>query len=72
MKLALYLVLGAQWLHVGDAGVTWQLPLPVGLMVGLFFANKERFQIDRKIEYAVLLIAAFVGFWTQIGLHLYI
>jgi hypothetical protein len=34
------------------------------------FAVHDHFQIDRKIEYTVLLVAMFVGFWTQIGVYI--
>ena len=67
LKLVLYLILGTQWLRfTDDAGVT-VLPLPVGLVVGLLFAAHDHFQIDRRIEFAVLLVAMLVGFWTQVG-----
>lgn len=47
------------------------LMLPVGFIAGIMFARHEHFQIDRKIEYAVLLVAMVlsayipvVGFWV--------
>lgn len=69
LKLVLYLILGSLWVKVsrGDAS---QLPLPIGLIIGLLFARHEHFQIDRKIEYALLLVATFVGFWLPIGLYI--
>ncbi len=66
LKLVLYLVVGSLWLRI-DAGNT-VVPLPVGLLIGALFASHEHFQIDRKIEYALLLVATFVGFWLPIGL----
>lgn len=68
LKLVLYLVIGAQWLRLTDSGLTKQVPLPVGLLVGVLFATHDHFQIDRKIEFAVLLVACFVGLWSQTGL----
>lgn len=62
LKLVVFLILGVQWLrieHLPD----WSVPIPVGLIIGLVFASHEHFQIDRKIEYLILLIAAFVAFW---------
>jgi hypothetical protein len=50
-------------------GNTVSLPLPIGLVAGLFFTTHEHFQIDRKIEYAVLLIAMFVGYLAPFGLY---
>ncbi len=68
LKLVLYLIVGSQWVRLVDTDLTRQIPLPIGLLVGFLFASHEHFQIDRKIEYAVLLIACLVGFWAQTGL----
>jgi hypothetical protein len=70
LKLVLYLILGSQWLRLTDIALTKQVPLPIGLVVGLFFASHEHFQIDRKIEYALLLIAMFISFWLPIGINI--
>lgn len=69
LKLVLYLVIGSQWLRIITKTGT-EIPLPVGALVGLLFAAHDHFQIDRKIEYAVLIVAMFVGFWLPIGLQL--
>lgn len=66
LKLVMYLILGSQWLrieHVPD----WSVPLPLGLVVGLLYATHDHFAIDRKIEFALLLVAAFVSFWLPMG-----
>ncbi len=68
LKLVLYLVLGSFWVRFEYE--TGQTPLPVGFVIGTFFAARERFQIDRKIEYAILLVAMFVGFWLPLGLSI--
>ncbi len=70
LKLTLYLILGSLWVRIGNG--SWELPLPIGLMVGLLLARNDRFKIDRKIEYAVLLVAMFVGFWTPLGLYIHL
>lgn len=70
LKLVLYLIVGSQWLHIVNHEGALRLPVPLGLIIGVAFASRERFQIDRKIEYAVLLIAMFVGFWAQIGFYM--
>lgn len=67
LKLVLFLMLGSQWLYISERGVG-QIPIPVGAILGLFFAMHDHFQIDRKVEYAVLLVAMFVGFWLPMGL----
>lgn len=67
LKLILYLVLGAQWLWFQHSdGSTFGVP--VGLLLGFIFAAHDHFKIDRKIEYAILLVAALGGFVLQIGL----
>lgn len=68
LKIVMYLIVGAQWLRFSDVAMTKQIPLPIGLVAGSLFAMHDHFQIDRKIEYAILLVACFVGFWSQTGL----
>ena len=70
LKLVLYLVIGSQWLWFVDAGLTKQFPVPAGFLLGLWFARHDHFKMDRKIEYALLLVAAFVGFWSQVGVYI--
>lgn len=69
LKLVLYMILGSMWVKVTH-GDTLSLPLPIGLAVGLFFTGHEHFQIDRKIEYAVLLVAMLVGYFAPFGLYI--
>jgi hypothetical protein len=69
LKLVLYLILGSLWVKV-NKGDAWQFPLPVGFIIGLLFVQHEHFQIDRKIEYAVLLLAMFLGFWMPFGIYI--
>ncbi len=68
LKIVLYLIVGSQWLWIVNPELTEQIPIPIGLIIGGLFATHDHFQIDRKIEYALLLAAAFVGFWSQAGL----
>jgi len=69
LKLVVFLILGSQWIYIENYP-DWQIPIPVGLILGLVFATHEHFQVDRKIEYAVLLIASFIAFWLPIGLYI--
>ncbi len=69
LKLVMYLILGSLWMKVSD-GQNFQLPIPVGLLVGIVYASHDHFQIDRKIEYAVLLVATLIGFWAPFGIYL--
>ena len=71
LKLVLYIIIGSQWLWLVGADSAYVVPFPIGLVIGLFFASHEKFQIDRKIEYAILLIAMLIGFWAGIGITLH-
>jgi hypothetical protein len=66
LKMIVYLVLGSFWLRIQTK--TSQIPVPVGFIIGLALARQEKLQIDRKLEYAILLMAMFIGFWLPIGL----
>lgn len=70
LKLVLYIIVGSQWLWINSGDGLSQTPLPIGLVVGLWFASHERFQLDRKIEYAILLVAMLIGFWVQVGIFI--
>jgi hypothetical protein len=69
LKMVMYLIVGCQWLWFQPSSGQ-QVPLPIGLLIGLLFAMHEHFQIDRKIEYAVLLVATLAGFVAQIGVFI--
>lgn len=69
LKLVLFLILGSLWVRYFPNENT-QIPVPVGLVVGLAFASHDHFKIDRKIEYALLLVAMFVSFWLPIGIYI--
>ena len=67
LKILIYFVLGMIWVKVNGIVV-----LPVGLILGVIIAQHDHFSIDRKVEYAVLIVAgilglsgmgAFLGFW---------
>ncbi|MES2970811.1 MAG: hypothetical protein V4702_00640 [Patescibacteria group bacterium] len=70
LKIVMYLIVGSQWVRFVDPGLTKQIPIPLGLIVGIIFAAHDHFKIDRKIEYAIIIIASFVGFWSQTGLFI--
>ena len=69
LKLVLYVIVGSQWIWLVDKDSS-QIPLPFGFVVGLLFASHDHFQIDRKIEYAILLVSAILAFWVQIGIFI--
>jgi hypothetical protein len=68
LKLVILVILGCFWVKVGSPG-NWQVPIPVGLIIGLYLIGREKFALDRKIQYGVLLVAMLIGFWAPVGLH---
>lgn len=68
-KMVLYLLLGSIWVKV-SAGADLTVPIPVGLIIGLIFTTHEHFQIDRKIEYAIMLVAMLFGYFAPYGLYI--
>lgn len=56
LKILLYFILGTIWVKIAGRPL-----VPLGLILGLLFSAHEHFQIDRKIEYAVLLVATLLG-----------
>jgi hypothetical protein len=69
LKLVLYVILGSMWIKLSH-GESLNIPLPVGFIIGIIFASHDHFRIDRKIEYAVLLVAMLVGFFAPYGLYI--
>lgn len=70
LKLAFYVILGSLWLKINKNGASFSVPIPVGLIIGLLFSTHEHFRVDRKIEYAVLVVAALFGFVAPYGLFI--
>jgi hypothetical protein len=71
LKLVLYIVLGSFWLKFSNpvAVGAFQLNgLPIGLVLGLLFASHDHFQVDRKIEYAILIIVTIICFYLPAGI----
>jgi hypothetical protein len=69
LKLSLYVILGSMWIKISNQdGLS--LPIPIGFIIGLVFASHEHFRIDRKIEYAALLVAMLVGYFAPYGLYI--
>jgi hypothetical protein len=69
LKIVLYVIVGSQWVWLVPRSGGNQIPLPIGLVAGVLFARHDHFQLDRKIEYALLLLAALIGFWSQVGVY---
>lgn len=66
LKILLFFILGSVWLQVSSAGQV----LPIGIAIGAIFAHHDHFMIDRKIEFAVLLAAAFLSYVSPVGVVL--
>lgn len=70
LKLVLYVILSTVWikfhtpLTVGDFVLSG---IPIGLFIGLMFASHDHFQVDRKIEYAILVVMTVVSFFLPAG-----
>lgn len=56
LKILVYFILGTIWISYRGQRI-----LPLGLIIGLLAARHERFGLDRKIEYALLLVAGILG-----------
>lgn len=71
LKLVLYIIFGTMWLkfltpiHLGNFELSG---IPVGLLLGLVFASHDHFQVDRKIEYAILIVMTIVSFFLPAGI----
>ena len=70
LKLLLFFILGTFWVRLVDfeVGIFNHLSLPVGFFIGLLLASHEHFQIDRKMEYLILIVATFVSYFLPMGL----
>jgi hypothetical protein len=64
LKILIYFVLGTIWLKADT-----YLVFPVGMVLGILVAQHDHFAIDRRVEYAVLLISAVIGL---VGYGLYL
>ena len=71
LKLVIYLVLGTFWLkfqtpiHLGPLLFNG---IPLGLFIGVVIASHDHFQVDRKIEYAVLIVMTILTYFLPAGI----
>ena len=56
LKILLYFILGSIWIKYHGVVV-----FPIGLLIGIIFTTHDHFAIDRKIEYAVMIISSLVA-----------
>lgn len=72
LKLVLFTLLGTFWLKFA-LPISWGGLLfngvPVGLLLGLLLVRQfEKYQSDRKIWYAILLVVAIISYFFPSGL----
>lgn len=74
LKLVCFTLLGTLWLKFGQPMTWFGLPvsgIPLGLLVGLFLVAKfEKYQSDRKIWYAILLVVTIICYFVPAGIVL--
>ncbi|MBP9852404.1 MAG: multicomponent Na+:H+ antiporter subunit [Patescibacteria group bacterium] len=68
LKMVLYVIMGSMWLKITHTTHNLQIPIPIGAIIALMFTAHEHFRVDRKIEYAVIVVAALFGYLAPYGL----
>jgi hypothetical protein len=70
VKILLFFILGTFWIRLVEVSVGFlnHVSLPVGFLIGVIIAQHEHFQIDRKMEYLILVVATFVSYFLPMGL----
>ena len=74
LKLVVFVLLGTLWLKFGTPITIGSMPLngiPLGLLVGLVLVSQfEKYQSDRKIWYAILLVVTIICYFVPAGIVL--
>ena len=74
LKLVVFTLLGTLWVKFAQPIMWLGIPMrgiPVGLFVGLFLVSKfEKYQSDRKIWYAILLVITIICYFVPAGIVL--
>ncbi len=74
LKLVVVLLLGAFWIRFAtpiEIGALALGAFPLGLVIGIFLVSRlEKFQYDRKIWYAILLVMTIISYFMPVGLVL--
>ena len=74
LKLVVFVLLGTLWIKFAQP-VSWLgMPLngiPLGMLAGLILVNRfEKYQSDRKIWYAILVIVTIICYFVPAGIVL--
>lgn len=72
LKLVVFVLLGTLWLKFAQP-ISWMgVPMagiPLGMLVGLVLVNRfEKYQSDRKIWYAILLVVTIICYFVPAGI----
>lgn len=73
LKLVMYIIFGSLWVKFAipiTIGSFTLYGIPFGLFIGLLFASHDHFQVDRKIEYALLLLMTILTYFMPAGVVL--
>ena len=74
LKLVLCIILGTLWIKFKVPVTILGLPfsgLPLGMLFGLLVVSRfEKFQYDRKIWYAILILVTIVSYFLPAGILL--
>lgn len=72
LKLVVCVLLGTLWLKFNAPVAILGIPfggMPVGMLFGLLLVSKfEKFQYDRKIWYAILILVTIVSYFLPMGI----
>ncbi len=72
LKLVAFVLLGTLWLKFQQPVLWLGMPfsgLPVGLLIGLLLVKKfEKYQEDRKIWYAILIVVTIICYFVPAGI----
>lgn len=72
LKLVAFVLLGTLWLKFSQP-ITWfgmqMNGIPLGLLIGVLLVSKfEKYQSDRKIWYAILIIVTIICYFAPAGI----
>lgn len=72
LKLVIYALLGTLWLKFAHPISIFGMPfngVPIGLLLGLIAVQQfEKYQTDRKIWYAILLVVTIISYFVPAGI----
>jgi len=71
LKLVVFVLLGTLWLKFQQPILWLGVPfrgIPVGFLVGLLLVSRfEKYQMDRKIWYAILVVVTIISYFVPAG-----